>query len=129
MDRAVFIHNTLRDFVSHFVLRVADDDIIFGGQDDEGDLPLTAHGLAAARRAVHKAVGASGLLAVQQDHVAGQGVEPVIHGVPAHEKLLGHKGHEHRQRRGGEASFDPDTVEAQRQRGHQPVLLLEVQPG
>ena len=32
------------------VLRVADDDIILGHQHDKGDLPLTAHGLAAARR-------------------------------------------------------------------------------
>ncbi len=51
------------------VLRVADDDVIFGGQDDEGDLPLTAHGLAAARRAKHQPVGAPGLFAVQKDHV------------------------------------------------------------
>ena len=51
------------------VLRVADDDVIFGGQDDEGDLPLTAHGLAAARCAKHQPVGAPGLFAVQQDHV------------------------------------------------------------
>ena len=64
MDRVAFTRNTLRDFVSHLVLRVADDDIIFCGQDDESDLPLAAHGLAAARRAEHKAVGASGLLAV-----------------------------------------------------------------
>ena len=129
MDRVAFTRNTLRDFVSHFILRVTDDDVILRGQHDIGDLPLAAHGLAAARRAEHKAVGASGLLAVQQDHVAGQGVEPVIHGVPAHEKLLGHKGHEYRQRRGGEAPFDLDTVKTQRQRGHKAVLLLEVQTG
>ena len=112
-----------------FILRVADDDIILRGQHDIGDLPLAAHGFTAARRTEHKAVGTTGLLAVQQDHVAGQGVEPVIHGVPAHKKLLRDEGHEHCQRRCGEAALDPDTVEAQRQRGHEPVLLLEVQPG
>ena len=49
-----------------FILRVTDDDIILCGQHDIGDLPFAAHGLAAARRAEHKAVGASGLLAIQQ---------------------------------------------------------------
>ena len=69
------------------------------------------------------------MLAVQQDHVVGEGVEAVVHGVAAHEHLLGDKGDEHRQSRSGQAPFDLDAVEAQGQRGHQPVLLLEVQPG
>ena len=111
------------------VLRVTDDDIILSGQDDEGDLPLAAHGLAAARRAEHQPVGAAGLFAVQKDHVVAQSVEAVVHGVPAHEQFLGNEGDEHRQGRGGQAPLDLDTVEAQRERGHEPVLLLEVQPG
>ena len=111
------------------VLRVADDDIIFGGQDDEGDLPLTAHGLAAARCAEHQPVGAPGLFSVQKDHVVGEGVQAVVHGVPAHEQLLGDEGNEHRQRRSGETSLNLDAVEAQGEAAHQPVLLLEVQPG
>ena len=111
------------------VLRVADDDIVLGHQHDKGDLPLAAHGFTAAGRAEHKAVGTAGLLAVQQDHVVGEGVEPVVHGVAAHEHLLGNEGDEHRQGRCGQAPFDLDTVEAQGQRGHQPVLLLEVQSG
>ena len=69
------------------------------------------------------------MLAVQQDHVVGEGVEAVVHGVAAHEHLLGDEGDEHRQGRSGQAPFDLDAVETQRQRGHQPVLLLEVQPG
>ena len=112
-----------------FILRVADDDIILCGQHDIGDLPLAAHGLAAARRTEHKTVGTTGLLAVQQDHVVGESVEAVIHGIAAHKELLRDEGDKHRQRRCGEAALDPDTVEAQRQRGHEPVLLLEVQPG
>ena len=112
-----------------FILRVADDDIIFGGQDDEGDLPLAAHGFAAARRTKHQTVGTPRLLAVQQDHVVGEGVQAVIHGLAAHEQFLGDKGDEHRQGRCGQAPFDLDTVEAQRKAAHQPILLLEVQPG
>ena len=67
MDRVAFTRNTLRDFVSHLVLWVADDDIILGHQHDKGDLPFAAHGFTAAGRAEHKAVGTAGLLAVQQD--------------------------------------------------------------
>lgn len=126
MDRVAFTRNTLRDFVSHFILQVTDDDIILCGQHDIGDLPFAAHGLAAARRAEHKTVGTTGLLAIQQDHVVGKSVEAVIHGAPAHEKLLGDEGDKHRQRRCGEAPFDLDTVEAQRQRGHKPLLLLKI---
>ncbi|CAN4046380.1 Thioredoxin reductase, partial [Dysosmobacter welbionis] len=111
------------------VLRVADDDIVLGHQHDKGDLPFAAHGFAAARRAEHKAVGTAGLLAVQQDHVVGEGIEAIVHGVAAHEHLLGDEGDEHRQGRSGQAPFNLDAVEAQRQRRHQPVLLLEVQPG
>ena len=112
MDRAACSAIQLRDFVSHLVLRVADDDIILGGQNDESDLPLAAHGYAAARRAEPQSVGAAGLLAVQKAHGVGEGVQAVVHGVPAHEQLLGDEGDEHRQCRSGEASLDFDTVEA-----------------
>src|SRR5699024_6644509 len=60
------------------VLRVTDNDIVLGHQHDKGDLPLAAHGFAAAGRAEHKTVGTTGLLAVQQDHVVGDGVEAVV---------------------------------------------------
>ena len=65
-----------------FILRVTDDDVILCGQHDIGDLPFAAHGFAAARCAEYKAVGTTGLLAVQQDHVVGESVEAVIHGAP-----------------------------------------------
>ena len=86
------------------------------------DLPLPGG-------AEHKAVGTTGLLAIQQDHVVGEGVEAVVHGVAAHEYLLGDKGDEHRQGRSGQAPFDLDTVEPQGKAAHKPVLLLEIQPG
>ncbi len=111
------------------VLWVADDDIVLGHQHDKSDLPLAAHGFAAAGGAEHKAVGTTGLLAIQQDHVVGEGVEAVVHGVAAHEYLLGDKGDEHRQGRSGQAPFDLDTVEPQGKAAHKPVLLLEIQPG
>ena len=69
------------------------------------------------------------MLAVQQDHVVGEGVEAVVHGVAAHEHLLGDKGNEHRQSRCGQAPFDLDAIEPQGKAAHKPVFLLEVQPG
>ena len=111
------------------VLRVADDDIILGHQHDKGDLPFAAHGFAAAGGAEHKTIGTTRLLAVQQDHVVGKGVEAVVHGVAAHEHLLGDKGNEHRQSRCGQAPFDLDAIEPQGKAAHKPVFLLEVQPG
>ena len=51
MDRVAFTRNTLRDFVSHLRLRVADDDIVVCDEEHVGDLPLGGEGLAAAGRA------------------------------------------------------------------------------
>ena len=69
------------------------------------------------------------MLAVQQDHIVGESVEAVVHGVAAHKHLLGDKGDEHRQSRSGQTPFDLDAVKAQGKAAHKPVLLLEVQPG
>jgi len=40
MDRAVFIHNTLRDFVSHLSLRIIDNNIIVRHQKRIGNFTL-----------------------------------------------------------------------------------------
>ena len=56
MDRAVFIHNTLRDFVSHLCFRVADDNIIVRHQKCVGDLTLCRETFAASRSAQNQAV-------------------------------------------------------------------------
>ena len=40
MDRAVFIHNTLRDFVSHFAFGVVDDNIIVRHEERIGNFTL-----------------------------------------------------------------------------------------
>lgn len=58
MDRAVFIHNTLRDFVSHFCFRVADDNIIVRHQKSVGDFTLCTEGLAGTGSAENQTVGA-----------------------------------------------------------------------
>ena len=57
MDRAVFIHNTLRDFVSHLTFWVADDDIIVRHEECVADLTLCAERLARAGGAEDQAIG------------------------------------------------------------------------
>ena len=62
MDRAVFIHNTLRDFVSHFAFGVVDDNIIVRHQKRIGNFTLCAEGLARAGGAQNQTVGIFQLL-------------------------------------------------------------------
>ena len=94
------------------VLRVADDDVVLGHQHDKGDLSLAAHGFSAAGCAKHKAVGTAELFAVQQNHVVGEDVEAVVHGIAAHEYLLNDEWDKHRQGRCGQAPLDFNMVEA-----------------
>ena len=55
-------------------------------------------------------------------------VDAVVHGRAALEKLLRHKGHEHRHVGGGKAALNLYLVDAQRQAGHKALFLLVVQP-
>ena len=80
MDRAVFIHNTLRDFVSHLCFRVTDDDIIIGKQKAVGNLTLGAERLTGTRRTQNQAVGVFQQLSVHHDEVVGQGIDAVVQG-------------------------------------------------
>lgn len=67
MDRAVFIHNTLRDFVSHLRFRVADDDVVVGNEKSVCDFPLRRKALAASGGAEDQTVGVFQLLSVHHD--------------------------------------------------------------
>ena len=78
MDRAVFIHNTLRDFVSHFAFGVVDNNIIVRHQKSVGNLTLCAEGLARAGGAQNQTVGIFQLFAIHHNQVVGQGIQPVI---------------------------------------------------
>ena len=57
MDRAAFTRNTLRDFVSHLCLGIADDDVIIRDQEGVGDLTLGAEGFAGTGGAQNQAIG------------------------------------------------------------------------
>ena len=57
MDRAVFIHNTLRDFVSHFAFGVVDDNIIVRHQKRIGNFTLCRETFAGAGSSEDQTVG------------------------------------------------------------------------
>lgn len=45
MDRAAFLGNLLRDFVSHLGFGVADDNIVVGNEENVCDFPFAAKDL------------------------------------------------------------------------------------
>ena len=127
MDRAVFIHNTLRDFVSHFCFRVADDNIIIRHQKSVGDLSLCRETFARAGSAEDKPIGIFQLFPVHHDKVVGQGVQAVIQAFFAGlvQFLCGER-NEDGSTAGGQPSLNFDLTVCQRQAAHQPLLLLKV---
>ena len=78
MDRAVFIHNTLRDFVSHLTFRVADYNIIVRHEERIADLTLCAEGFTGTGSAQNQTVGVLQLFAVNHNQVVGQSVQAII---------------------------------------------------
>ena len=110
-------------------LRVADDDIIVRHQKGVGDLPLGGEGLAGTGRAEDQPVGVLEGLPIDHNQIVAQGVQAVVEGLlPVLEQLLRGERDEDGGGAGGEAPLYLDEVLRQRQGGHQPLLLLEVQP-
>ena len=127
MDRAVFIHNTLRDFVSHLTFWVADDDIIVRHEECVADLTLCAERLARAGGAEDQAIGVLQFFPVYHNQVVGQSVQAIIQAFLAVvEQLLRGKRHKNRRAAGGQTPLDLDLAVCQRQRGHKPLLLLKI---
>lgn len=127
MDRAVFIHNTLRDFVSHLGFGVTDDDVILRDEEGVRHFTLCGEGLTGTGCTQDQPVGVLELLAVYHDHVVGQRVQPVVESFAILKKLLRGERHENRRAGSGQSAFDLHLIDADRQRGHQPFLLLEVE--
>lgn len=92
MDRAVFIHNTLRDFVSHLGFGVADDNIVVGNEENVCDFPFCRKGFTASRSSQDKPVWVFELLSVAEYHVVRKGVQAIVQGLPRLKKLLRDKG-------------------------------------
>ena len=129
MDRVAFTRNTLRDFVSHFAFGIIDDNIIVRHQKSVGDFTLCRETFAASRSAQNQAVGVFQLFAVHHDEVVGQGIQAVVQRFfSALVQFLRGKGDEDSSAAGGQPPLNFDLAIRQRQRGHQPLLLLKIQP-
>ena len=127
MDRAVFIHNTLRDFVSHLTFWVADDDIIVRHEERIADLTLCAEGFTGAGGAEDQAIGVLQFFPVYHNQVVGQGVQAIIQAFLAVvEQFLCGKRHKNRCAAGGQTALDLNLAVCQRQAAHQPLLLLKI---
>ena len=128
MDRAVFIHNTLRDFVSHLSLRIVHNNIIVRHQKRIGDFTLCRETFARTGSAEDQAVGILQLLPVHHDKVVGQGVQAVIQAFFARlvQFLCGERD-EDGGAAGGQSPLNLNLTVCQRQAAHQPLLLLIVQ--
>ena len=127
MDRAVFIHNTLRDFVSHLAFRVCDDNVIVRDQKSVANLAFCCETFARAGSSENQAVGVLQLLAVNHDEIVGQSVQAVVQALfAAIKKLLRSERHKDGRAAGGQAALNLDLAVRQRQATHQTLLLLEV---
>ena len=128
MDRAVFIHNTLRDFVSHFAFGVVDDNIIVRHQKSVCDLALCRETFAGAGSTQNQAIGVLQFLPVYHNQVVGQSIQAIIQAFFAGlvQFLCGERNEDCRAA-GSQSPLNFDLAVSQRQAAHQPLLLLIVQ--
>ena len=127
MDRAVFIHNTLRDFVSHFAFGIVHNNIIVRHQKSVCDFTLCRETFAASRSAQNQAIRVLQLLPVHHDKVVGQGIQPIVQALFAGliQFLCGERDEDSRAAC-GQPSLNFDLTVSQRQAAHQSLLLLKV---
>ena len=62
-----------------------------------------------------------------ESNVVGQRIQPVIESLAALKKLLRGERHENRRAGSGQSALNLHLIDTDRQRGHQPFLLLEVE--
>ena len=106
---------------------VADDDVILGDEEGVRHFTLCGEGLAGTGRTQDQTVGVLELLAVNHDHVVGQRIQPVVESFAALKKLLRGKRHENRCAGSGQSALDLHLIDTDRQGGHQPLFLLEIE--
>ena len=105
---------------------VADDDVILGDEEGVRHFALGGEGLTGTGRTQDQPVGVLELLAVNHDHVVGQRIQSVVESFAALKKLLRGERHENRCAGSSQPALNLHLIDADRQRGHQPFLLLEV---
>ena len=105
---------------------VTDDDVILRDEEGVRHFALGGEGLTGTGRTQDQPVGVFELLAVNHDHVVGQRVQPIVKSLTVLKKLLRGERHENRRAGSGQSALNLHLIDADRQRGHQPFLLLEV---
>ena len=129
MDRAVFIHNTLRDFVSHFAFGIIDNNIIVRHQKGICNFTLCRETFAGTGGTQNQAIRVFQLFAIHHNQVVGQGIQPIVQAFfAALVQFLRGKRNENCRAAGGQSPLNFDLAIRQRQAAHQPLLLLEIQP-
>ena len=112
-----------------FGFGITDDDVVTGGEEGIGDLTLCGEGLAGTGGTQNQTVGVLELLSVNHDEVVGKCVQTIVQGfLPILKQLLGGERNKNCRAGGGHAPLNLNPVVGQRQRGHQPLLLLVVKP-
>ena len=106
---------------------VADDDVILRDEEGVRHFALSGEGLTGTGCTQDQPVGVLEPLAVNHDHVVGQRVQPVVESFAALKKLLRGERHENRRAGSGQSTFNFHLIDADRQRGHQTLFLLEVE--
>ena len=128
MDRAVFIHNTLRDFVSHLSFWVVHDNIIVRHEKGIGDFTFCRETFAGAGSAKDKAVRIFQFLSIHHNQIVGEGIQAVVQRFLARLiQFLCGEWNENGCAAGGQAALNLNLIIGQRQRGHKPLFLLVVQ--
>ena len=128
MDRVVFIHNTLRDFVSHFAFGVVDDNIIIRHQKGICDFTLCRETFAGAGSTEDKSIRIFQLFSVHHNQIVGESIQTVVQRFFAGlVKLLCGEWNENGRTAGSKAALNLNLIIGQRQRGHKPLFLLVIQ--
>ena len=105
---------------------VADDDVILRDEEGVRHFTLGGEGLTGTGCAEDQPVGVLELLAVNHNHVVGQRIQPVVESFAALKKLLRGERHENRCAGSGQSALNLHLIDSDRQRGHQPFLLLKI---
>lgn len=112
-----------------FALGIANDHVVAGQDEHDKHLALGRERFAAAGCAEDQPVWVLEQFAIDHDEVVAQRVDAVIERLrSALAELLGHERHEDRRGTSGQAPLDWHQILRERERGHEPLLLLKVQP-
>jgi len=112
-----------------FAFGIIDNNIIVRHQKRIGNFTLCRETFTGAGSTQNQAIRVFQLLAIHHNQVVGQSIQTVVQRFfSALVQFLRGKGDEDSRAAGGQSPLNFDLAVCQRQRGHKPLLLLEIQP-